>query len=296
MSTKHLLVAMIVVTSVTTACTPQPTTPSLPLERAWEVVNLTQVPPELALAENLAARDCMNKKGHKITYDTTIRELPYDVIGGVTGIHFTREKATQYGYSKTRELTPDPIDTYISSLPENEKEKVRFDYIGDGERISLNDFWGSGSGFPKNGCFSEGLIAVYGSMEDAIRVRNLPNSIHNMGNIDNNNIDKIILRLLPVYEQCMKDAGYHVVGLNAEKLAVKKFGAYRKVGETPHQEEQKLAGTDYDCQKEANIQDELTQAWAEKAGTWILAHESEITGMQEIIKTSTARAKAIIKK
>ena len=105
MGAKHLVITVSLVALVATACTPQPATPSLPLERAREVVNLTQVPPELELAENLVARDCMNKKGHKIPYDTTIRNLPYDVIGGVTGIHFTREKATQYRYSKLKNQT-----------------------------------------------------------------------------------------------------------------------------------------------------------------------------------------------
>lgn len=256
---------------------------------------LANIPPEIEIAQALLVQDCVRQAGFDMPFDSSAsRSNP--VAFGIANVFDSADQAKRLGYSSTISQGDGAEDTWVESLSAQDRERYYSVLLGpeDAEQGSIKSPNGVEVSFPKEGCIAEARTQLYGSAEDAAAFYQLINEYLAAAH-DGSEIRKSRLApLVPTYEECMRDQGYDVEALGAQKLAEQLFGTYRSPGDPPSTDEQELAVQDFHCQQSIELQTVLAEAFAQSASDWIKANQGKLLSMQEKIKEVKKRAIQVI--
>lgn len=259
------------------------------------LLSLSALTPDLAAAHDTVRRECLATHGYELVYNSSVTASSNAALIGVAGLFASESAARDHGYLTTLADDRHPIDIYSESLTPEERETFQKIDFGTDENLQSVDIGGGATvSRSLDGCFADADRAVYGSVENALKIQNFVNELGGQSQAFLGEAEASLHTPLDNYTTCMSDAGYSVTGLNADQLALDLFGKYRLPGEPPSGDEQELALIDYDCQEKAGFASTLNQVFLDRAASWISENEAHILGLQELLSQSLDRARAIV--
>ena len=268
----------------------------VPEELKVDLTSLAKAPPELEIAHRAVLNRCMHAAGFDLPFDSSVDRDRGATLIGVAGIFSSLESAKALGYQSTQVEEAAPIDKYEASLPASSAAAYRVAYSGGegAKEVSLTLSSGTVVSRSTEGCFARADVAVYGSVKNRLKVESFMNEVWAQSVSYVADTDTALQNLFPKYHRCMLDAGYEIEAFGADKLAKQRFGAYRSANQQPSAEEQRMAGTDYTCQRRTGFAGALNTIFLQKSSTWILQNEGLILGSRELTDAAKARANEII--
>lgn len=254
-------------------------------------------PPEINQALDQVWRTCMADDGFTVPRGVGTSNSSQSALVDVDGLIPSAEQARALGYRSTVRAEESPADAYLATLVGGEAERFEAADMGedpdDVESLTLDN--GVEVSIPAQGCSAEARTAVYGDLTTALQLQEFRNEVSGAA-LDS--FDKILGSLDGVrepYEECMNSAGYQVTGLNAGEVAQEKFGTYRGPLDSPSVPEQNMAFSDFTCQQEAGMAENINDAFVENTADWIVSNESHILAVHDMMTESENRAKDILR-
>lgn len=259
------------------------------------VRSLVALDVEAEAAVNAKLRDCARKVGWTREIGASLPAGPTQ-LHGFTSVFKSAKEAEDIGY---RVLIREPRSS--PELPEDMNLKIygadREAAAGDGTlqvRVELEP-GGTVVSEPATGCLAEARTAVYGSVEDHIRLSNVINRVLNSGS---NRAQSRFLGVLGdvrnEFSACMKGHGYDIGVMQVERWVSQNMKPYQDAGEKPSGEELRLASADGACQEQVRLAQKLDDAYFEVAGDWVKKHESDLLALAEKKKQAHERALAVL--
>ena len=257
---------------------------------------LTNLPPELYVAHNIAAGECMSAAGFAVPFDASVASASRNTSLGFVGVFASEESARTVGYDTTFVLEGlTSRDSFRDSLPEQKKALFDASLEGSGaqtETLVLEN--GMEFGKASDGCLATADVAVFGSVLDAMKLELFTNDVTSQARNVSGDMEAAVGGIIPDYEKCMSDSGFEVTGLNAATFAEDEFGHYKETGGGPSAAEQKLAVTDFECQQSVGLDAVISDVFVKEASAWLAGHEDEILALKESLDASLERAKTIV--
>lgn len=268
-----------------------------PNEKSLRAVStLTEFPMEISMANEILIQECIRKETG-LNPPLNISEVNRRPLTHPMSNVFTSEaEAKQLGYITTFKDEPDALELWIKSLSAQDQQRYWTAFTGppDGPEVEVAGSYGQIVSTAKAGCNSSAIAQVYGSIESNLSLTLMINEYLVAAYSSAGNRDAELTRLVPKFEQCMKDHGYSVTGFGVQNLAATMLGKYKKLGEKPNAEEQKLAAADFACQNEIDLLGVINKNFAQGADAWLQANEGKLLAMQEELNKAKDRAIKII--
>ncbi|APF41088.1 hypothetical protein BHE16_08855 [Neomicrococcus aestuarii] len=215
---------------------------------------------------------------------------------GISNVFSSEAEAKRLGYVTTFLGEPDAFELWVKSLSSQDQQKYWTASSGpaDGPEVEVAGSNGQVVSMPKTGCNARAIAHLYGSLESNLSLTLLINEYLLAAKDASSNRDAQLVSLVPNFEKCMKDRGYRVTGFGVQNLAAEMLGTYKKLGETPNAEEQKLAAADFNCQEEVDMRGIINRSFAQGANDWLQSNEGKLLAMQEELNETKERAIKII--
>lgn len=257
---------------------------------------LVAPPPDLDQAVLKASIECLSRHGFNVPYSPAFSSTAATSVTGVAGLPPSAESARAHGYTTTQQdgEAVNAVGGFREAL--SPAEQARFDTVYTGSasaaRVSVTLADGSKAEQSSEGCFAEANVRVYGSIKTDLELSQFPNEMYSL--VDTRKVAKAVRDALPAYEKCMKDHGYAVTGLNADKVAAQRFGKYRQPGDPPSRDESAMASRDAQCQAQSGMVENSEDVFYAGAAKWITNNESSILAHRAAINTAVANAKRVL--
>lgn len=268
-----------------------------PNEKSLRAVStLTEFPMEISMAKEILIQECIRKKTGLNPPLNVSEGQTRPITHGISNIFSSEAEATRIGYVSTYVDEPDAVEVWRMSLSAADLERYETAVSGpiDGPEVEVAGSDGQIMSMSKTGCASSAVAQVYGSIENSLSFALLTNEYFVAARNASSNRDATLSPLVPKFEQCMKDRGYSVKGFGVQNLAVTMLGKYKKPGQKPNADEQKLAAADSACQNEINLRGVINESVAQGADAWLQANEGKLLAMQEELNKAKDRAIKII--
>ncbi|MFC4806484.1 hypothetical protein [Falsarthrobacter nasiphocae] len=232
--------------------------------------------------------ECARKAG--IPHEARPFTFDLSSLTGEVGLFGNPEMAAKRGYEETVDRRTSPETMRLTPA----QEKVIMGDQNPDKMAVVNTPSGAQIATPKDGCAAKSRIAVYGSIENSLKVNNFPNEILAAGAGARDGVKNVIDEISPDYSKCMNDSGYALGPGKAGEFAKQRWGVYRAQGQVPSVEEAALAKADAGCQAQSGLINKLQENFFDHAGAWAQDNEGEILKLAEIRAESKKRAQAIL--
>jgi hypothetical protein len=250
-------------------------------------------PAELTVATDTLIEQCMHDKG--FTYTTSQPQPNMTGEGNLSGALGLLDEADAdrngYGYVVVKWTPPttEATDAAASRTPEYNQALLGGADPASAPRAQID---GYPAAIPKEGCVADARARVYGSLEDYLRVTQLPLGLLQFSKEAGD--DEGVREAAGRYSSCMEAAGYPDVKnlKDAGSLAKERFG--RPQESEPSPEERSMAVADARCQRSSGTKDALNDATLRVGGQWVKEHEGELLAVYDLERESLGRAKDVI--
>jgi hypothetical protein len=209
----------------------------------------------------------------------------------------TEERARKVGYAAVAASGERSLqESYVASLAPS--DATRYAAAVDpehGPQVVVRGDQGEEFTAPRQGCYAQARTAVYGSVENFLRLMVLPIRFRlaTPALLDHDSVVDAVAQ----YGRCMTGRDYPTSKLKStQELAEARFGRTRSATDPPGDEEVTMALADAACQESSKLMEVITSAGLAEAAPWIAAHAGEIQMLATVQTESTARAAVILRR
>jgi hypothetical protein len=178
----------------------------------------------------------------------------------------------------------------IKLMPPEEAARYQVDFFGtDDERIEIVERDGSRSSIAGGGCIGEAERAVYGDIEQAMRLRDARTSAES--DIWGATLsDKAVVGALDTWKTCVAKQGFEFQDPNQAFESA--FGAAQS-GDLA--QERSIATTDAACKAESSLGPAVQAAYLSATNANLAAFEDDLIALQQFEEEALVRAKDILR-
>jgi hypothetical protein len=185
------------------------------------------------------------------------------------------------------------LQEYLAGLTANQQATFTSAEHGDGREVTITTPDGVVASAAADGCIADARKAVYGSVEDFLRLQYQPQAVYSLVSGVENTPE--VQAAAQEYSQLMAQSGYDLANpAEARVLARQNFGS-RGMNDPASDEERAMAVADAKAQKASQVYEVLAEAAVAKAADWLVRNEALLVELAEIQAASLERAGAIIR-
>jgi hypothetical protein len=259
-----------------------------------DLIALGAPPAELAAAVDRRLAECLRYAGFEYKSGPDLESAPN--LFGIIGM-MTEESARKVGYAAVATSGErSPQESYVASLAPS--DAARYAAAVDpehGPQAVVRGDHGEEFTAPRQGCYAQARTAVYGSVENFLRLMVLPTRVRlaTPALFDHDSVRDAAAQ----YGRCMTGRGYPTSNLkHMRELAEARFGRTRSATDPPGDEEVTMALADAACQESSKLIEVITSAGLAEAAPWIASHAGEIQMLATVQTESTARAEVVLRR